>query len=365
MHTIKLFSILFIAFLITSCNNDDEPCMDGDPGCGPNLPNQSQQDVIVVNEGNFGQANGSLSYINREAKSVINDVVSISNGGITTGDVVQSVYHDNLYNRIFVVSNNESRILVLDDSSFVQTAVIETGLSLPRYILTIDDMIYVTNWNSDFTNSFVAKYNRSDLSFRDNNTGTDPGTEQIYTTDGNNIYVSNNFTNKVQVFEHGRSSPLKTIPVGFAPNGMASVYGGSINVICTDTFGGSNGWIYEIDNESLTVTDSVPLGIKPNGQLYSDGSQLYFSSGTSIYGFDPRSDFDKDSNEIVNLDNKVSSIYGFSLDQGYGDIELNFWVADPKGFTQNGEIHLVNTSSQILQSYEVGIAPNGFLFLGF
>ncbi len=360
MHSIiKILISFFILSAFISCN-DDEPCMDGDPGCGPNLPIISPQDVIVVNEGNFGQANGSLSYINRSGKSVVNDIVGESNGGIITGDVIQSVYHDDLYNRLLVVSNNDSRILILDDSSFVQTAVIETGLSLPRNILILDDRIYVTNWNSDFTNAFIAKYNRSDLSFRDNNTKTDPGTEQIYTEDGIKIFVSNSFTNTVQVFGHGS---FETIKVGHSPSGMTSVYGGSINVICTDTFGGTNGWIYEIDNESLTVTDSVPLGIKPNGQLFSDGTQVYFSSGSSIYAFDPRSEFKANANQIVNLENQVSSIYGFNFDRGFS-ID-HFWIADTRGFTQNGQVHLVNKESEILKTYEVGIGPNGFLFPGF
>ncbi len=356
MKKANIFFLAVLSLLLLYCN-DNEPCSDGDPDCPFPVELAGPRDFIVVNEGNFGQANGSLSLVNRGSKSVTNDIVGLSNGGITTGDVVQSVYHDDLYNRIFVVSNNESRILVLDDTSFIQTAVIEEGLSLPRNVIALGDWIYVTNWNSDFTDSFVSKYKRNDLSFWDNNTKTDPGTEQIFSYDGRKIFVSNSFSNTVQVFGDGQ---FKTINVGYSPIGMTSVYGAYINVICTDTFGGTNGWIYEIDNESLTVTDSVSLGLKPNGQLISDGSKVYFSSGQSIYGFDPRSEFSTSEHRIVNLSGKVSSIYGFSLDPGTSD--PNIWVADSKGFNQNGEVHLVDRNSEILESYEVGIGPNGFHF---
>jgi hypothetical protein len=358
MREIKILFISLLTIVFSSCN-DDDPCGDDVDCLGIS---SSPQDFIVVNEGNFGQANGTLSLINRETKSVRNDVVGNTNNGIATGDVVQSVYHDWVAGLIYVISNNESRILILNDSSFQQVGVIESDISLPRYMLIIDDKIYITNWNSDFTNAFVAVFDKTDLSFI-RKIAMNPGAEQIYTLDTRKIFVSNNFTNTVQVFEYNGTSVTKTIKVGHTPNGITNVYNGFINVICQDTFGGNQGWVYEIDITSLTVSDSIPLNLKPGGQLLSDGSRVFFNSGKNIFAFDPRSEFDQSNNRILSFDAEVSSIYAFAIEPNSNTERI--WIADPEGFTQNGMVHLVDitSSDKFVDSYEVGIGPNSFLFL--
>ena len=97
----------------------------------------------MINEGNFQDADGSISFINPDDGSVKQDLFGSVNNGLALGDVVQSMTIDDDF--AYVVVNNSNKIEVVNANTFVSEHTIQ-GLSLPRYFTTLNGKGYVTEW---------------------------------------------------------------------------------------------------------------------------------------------------------------------------------------------------------------------------
>ena len=127
-------SLLISVLLLTlaACKKD-EPTPKGEFSTG----------VLVVNEGNFGNSDGSLSFYNTTTRVVQQNIFGLKNKGLALGDVVQSVRVES--NLAFIVVNNSNKMVVTDANTMVSQYTI-TGLSLPRYFTTLNGKGYLTEW---------------------------------------------------------------------------------------------------------------------------------------------------------------------------------------------------------------------------
>src|SRR5690242_11907649 len=85
------------SLFFSSCSKDDDNPSDRTFGSG----------IYVTNEGNYGKANGDVSFINKESKAVEKTVFQTINGR-TPGDVIQSMNFHN--GKAYLIANNSSRI---------------------------------------------------------------------------------------------------------------------------------------------------------------------------------------------------------------------------------------------------------------
>ena len=99
--------------------------------------------VIIVNEGNFTESNGSIGFYNESSSEVIQDIFNNANG-VSPGGIIQSVYFYN--DMAFIIDQLGSRIEVVEAETFKSIAVIDAGLSTPRYMVVSDGKGYVSNW---------------------------------------------------------------------------------------------------------------------------------------------------------------------------------------------------------------------------
>jgi hypothetical protein len=96
--------------------------------------------IIITNEGNFRDNNGSVSYIPLTEDTVINNVFEIVNGR-PLGDVVMSFA--SWKNKGFNVANNSGKVEVVDMNTFQSAGVIE--VSYPRHIIfPMTVKVYIT-----------------------------------------------------------------------------------------------------------------------------------------------------------------------------------------------------------------------------
>src|SRR5689334_14185546 len=136
MKNLRLYLlILLTAFSVTfsACDDDSESSEKFDDG------------IFVVNEGNFQDADGTISHINADNGKVTQDIFGAVNNGLALGDVVQSMVIDD--DLAYVVVNNSNKIEVADAESFKSSYTI-TDLALPRYFTTLNGKGYVTEWVS-------------------------------------------------------------------------------------------------------------------------------------------------------------------------------------------------------------------------
>ncbi len=88
--------------------------------------------VFVVNEGNFGSGDGTISYYNTSANTTELDVFGLKNSSKALGDVVQSMTVDG--DKGYVVVNGDGKLFTVNANT-MELINTMTGLSLPRYFL--------------------------------------------------------------------------------------------------------------------------------------------------------------------------------------------------------------------------------------
>lgn len=345
------YILVFCSLSFVSCNSDDN----GD-SVNPDQNNKSNS-VLIINEGGFGNSNGTITEINLENEQIEHDVIGKANNGISSGDVIQSVYRYD--GKLYLVSNGDNKIRIFNESDYVQTGVIESNLASPRYMLIHNSKIYVTNWNSDFntgiTESFVSVFDLNTLEFI-KKIDTDDGTEKIH-FDNERFWVTNYLSNTVEIFKEESTSIESSIEVFQGPNGIVEM-DEEIVVLCQGSFGGNSGFLYQFDKSTLSKTDSFAINSGLNGHLIKGpDDKFYYSANLRIFASSFESGIDLSADELSISSTEITFLYGMGV-QSNG----NIWIADAGDFSTAGKVHQFDSNGELLKSYSSGIAPNGFLF---
>jgi hypothetical protein len=123
--------LLAVLALVTvvSCRRDDHfgEVLPGDPEY------RYGHGVFIINEGNFGSGNGSVSFFYPDSMSVVNDIFYTANRR-PLGDVPLSM--NIVAGEGWIVVNNSGRVEVVDLSDFTSKATVG-GLTSPRFLLPV------------------------------------------------------------------------------------------------------------------------------------------------------------------------------------------------------------------------------------
>jgi YVTN family beta-propeller protein len=350
MKTVRFYLLgLLVAASLTFSS-----CSDGD-----NKPKgKFETGVFVVNEGNFSDANGTVSYIDPTTKEVTNDLFGNINSGKALGDVVQSMTVDGEF--AYIVVNNSKKIEVVNANTFEASYTL-TELKLPRYFVTLNGKGYITEWVSFTDPGRVSVVDLQSHTITGSIT-TDYGAENIIATNGK-LYVSNNFTNTVSVVDPGSAQVVKTLEVGNSPGGFVIDAQNKLWVICGGGHDSNynplnDGKLVQIDPVSNMITKSVPLSVNVTAKLVINKSrdQLFYYKGKSVYRVATSATAAPSS--ALFTESAASSFYGIGLDSKT-DI---LYMADAKGFVSNGTVFTYTTEGVPQETFTVGLAPNGFVF---
>lgn len=326
------------ALLFTSCSNDDDTTID--------IPSGAYIDgVFILNEGNFGTPNASVSFLSNDLVTFQNAIFSTMNPTETLGDVAQSMsfYND----KAFIVVNNSNEVRVVDRYSFKNVATITTNLENPRYSVVYNGFLYVTNAISEA----VTVYNASTYAYvRTIEVGKT--SERIVESNGK-LYVMNGgygSGNEVSVIDLGTNKVSKVITVEEGINSIEAS-NGSVYVLCgndtrTKLFKINAATDVATSFETTTLTNSINMDI--------DGSKIYYTSGTGIYVMDLTATTFTDTPLFNVTANSWSTLYGFAA------IDGKIYTADAAGFINDGKVVVYSATGEALKTVEVGMGPNGF-----
>ena len=107
MKKLKFYALILVTVIsvsFSSCDDDD------------NQPKgKFEEGVFVVNEGNFQDANGTISHISPDG-TVTQDLFGTVNNGLALGDVVQSMSIDGEF--AYIVVNNSNKMEVVNANTF-------------------------------------------------------------------------------------------------------------------------------------------------------------------------------------------------------------------------------------------------------
>lgn len=350
MKQMKWFTLLCAGlFLFSGCSEDENENPVSSFGAG----------ALIVNEGNFGQSDGSLSFYHTRSDSVTEDVIKKQNGGENLGATLISAYeHDGL---IYLISNSPDKIEIVsvDDFTFEGAPLAGPDFVAPRYMTVTNGKAYVTcwgDWDENFTlpDSYVAVIDLSQRTVIEKIRVQD-GAEGIFAV-GDKVFVANSYTNWVTVIDSDTDEKMDSLQTAYdAPNDFVLDKNKKLWVVCKGPWGGEGGLV-RINSDGMEADfEAVTTGLSPIGKIAinGEGDRIYFLTGAGVHSHPVNS-------EDLDLDPLISGGDFYAI--GYHPGENALYVADPKGFQTAGRVERYNPDGTMINGFDAAVGPSSFLF---
>lgn len=311
---------------------------------------QNAETIIVLNEGAFGQGNGSVSTVSLDGQTTTNSLFQSANG-LPLGDIVQ--WGGQFENQFYIVVNNGHRIVKANSSTFeqIQTLSYENQES-PREIA--------------FTNTgkaFVSKMNTASVGVIDPEKMTeiknilvgqlpdkmffDQAEQQLYVSNwGSSFFGTPDST--VFVIDTRSESVVDTLVVGASPRDLFIDNQRRLWVIVAE-FGGTNAVrLFDLETKEQLKEWTFDTSVGDDFGYDTQNGWVYFVSGG----------LRRINTETLSLDKEFlieGSWYSMQFLQSGSDVFLA--LGDAKDFTQAGSLSVYETDGSLRFSTDVGIAP--------
>ena len=317
------------------------------------VPVPSSRGVYVVDQGNFGRGNASLSYYDLATFRVYNDVFSAVNGK-DLGDVAQSMTLRG--GTGYVVVNNSAKIEVIDIATNVNTGTIATGPgSSPGVMAFVNDSVALVT--DLYANALIVVNVRAKRVTGRVPVGANPAGIAVA---GGKAYVANSgfgSGNTVSVVSLQGLAATGTITVADNPNGVEVTPSGAVYVVCTGAYNFTDpskdtpARIVVIDPARDAVVDSIYIG----------GHAMDIGIGTDGIGYVPG------TAAVFRIDTRVDRVTGTFRDGSYYAVGVepssgDVYLADAGNFVGPGTIYIFAPNGQMRTSFAVGIIPGAFAF---
>ncbi len=344
MKNFKLSYLYVLALLVVAgaCKKDEEVPR-GEYAVG----------VVVVNEGNFGDADGTFGFFNPATSTTTQDIYQKVNAETVSG-TFQSMftYEDKSY----LLDQSGNKIVVVEAETFKYIATINEGLNVPRYMTVANGKGYVSNWgpydaNYNTPNSFIAIIDLSSFEVIKSLNSAN-GVEGMITIDNKVYAAASGFgANTVQVIDTETDEFVDGIEVANGPRLFAEDGNGRLWVLCA-------GNLVKIDiiNERILSSFEIASGARSIA-VNGDGSNIYYlcapwGAPAQVFKIDNAATF-APQEPLISGDN----FYGL----GVNPEDETIYVGKSNG-ADNGTIIRYNADGTELDNFASGRFPNGFEF---
>jgi len=346
---VMVFGLIFFV----QCNDDPEPVKES----------FFKNGVFIVNEGNFSDSDGSLSYYDFDSASVGNNVFETVNARPLAA-IFQSMAFYN--NRGYIIDSN-GRIEIVNEKDMTSFGTIASGLSLPRYFAGNSNYGYVSDWgpyDDNWANpdSKIHVLDLNNMEIKESLiTPSRPEDIMVY---NDLLYVANSAANLITVYNPVDNILVDSIEVNNGPIQFVLDKNQDLWVISNGAYI-SGGTLQQVDLAKAEVIKTVDLsGISPNGRLAINGAgDLLFFMG-EIWSLDYTYTNTKVYKATINLPGQYTEIisernlYGLGIDPQNDEV----YVADAVAFQGNGKVYTFDFSGEKINEYSVGRGPRDFVF---
>lgn len=307
--------------------------------------------VIVLNEGNFFSANGSLDVFDITQDQVSNNVYPAN------ATVQRAIFHDD---QVYVVTNAPDRLDILN-SDLESEGTIDQGFDNPIDFAAVGTTGFVSNWgdiNTAFTenpDSYIAIVDLESLEVTDSVLLTQRPQNLLAYNDM--VYIALEGGSAVSVLNPGDLS-LTDITVASGPSELVLDGTGNIWSLCT------SGALVEINTGDMTAGAAID-GLTTSGfgeKMAIDGSGniIYFLGGTndSFTGLTTVYKVDLNTQQVDPLIEGGFALYGIGVNPESNEI----YVGDSNAFQSTGTGFRYDATGSKLGEFATGIGPRGFLF---
>jgi hypothetical protein len=317
------------------------------------VPLPSARGVYIVNQGNFGRGNASLSYYDLNSFTVSGDVFRAVNGK-NLGDIAQgmSIRGSSGY----IVVNNSRKIEIIDLATNLNTGTISTGSASSPYQMAFanDTLALVTDLYADMVLVVNVALRRitGTVAVGANPTG-------IAIAQGKAYVANSGFGSgkTVSVISLASLSVVSTIAVDDNPNGVEVTASGTVYVVCTGSYDFSDptqdtpARIAVIDPAADAVVDSILIGGHAMDIAVGSDGTGYIATTSEVLRVDTRTN--RVTGEFL-----AGSYYAVGVESSSGDV----YLADAKDFVQPGMVSVFSSSGQFRIQFSAGIIPGAFAF---
>lgn len=321
--------VLAVFIVIFSCCKREKPLVDA---VNVDLENQ----ILVLNEGNFNAGNASIDLYNRLQNTVQSNVFETNNQR-PLGDILQSAKIIN--GQLWLVLNNSGKIEVVDTSNFKSVLVI-SGLRSPRYIYEFNGKAYVSDLYAEkITVIDVASYTI------EGSIAESGWVEQIEGM-GNILYFINLDSNYVKQYDITSKSFAK-VDILAKPFDLVKTNQG----IFAAYFANDSLILYNLTSNTKVIYPQV-LSNVPSKMVYSESTSTWFL---------------KQGNDIMKLttSNQLQKMYSLTSGSLYAMdiIGSDIYLSNAKDYVQKSELIVINLEGVEMAKRTVGRISNGFLQL--
>lgn len=325
---------------------------------------EEKKGVYILNEGTFTYANSSLSYYDKEADTVGNNLFFKTNGS-PIGDVGQSLA---LYNgSLYIVVNGSKYIYKVDAETLKFQAKLE-GFTSPRNIFSVGDgTAYVSDLQRDGL-WLIDLEKMEHIQFIETGNSTEAMVrvgDELFVSNWSNYYVPNSSNKSVQVIDMKTNTLVETIDVPQEPNAMVVDKNDDIWVLCSGGYnpGEQDPALVRIDPDTYQCDDpfrfeagtDYPDGLAIDGA----GENLYYLNGgyNELNVYKMSIDAAQTPDEpFIAAEGRV--FYNVAVDPENGDV----YVTNAKNYVQNGDVERFSKDGELLSKFTVGVVPCYMLF---
>lgn len=350
VNTYRLLAVVAVILCWTSCSKEEV----GPQGGDDNTAADNYQGVLILNEGNFGSNNASLSFYNRLNGQVNHGQYQAQNDKVL-GDVLQSMtIHDG---KGFLVVNNSARIEVVNMEDLKHQLTIE-GFRSPRYFQPANgNQAYVTNFVLGAESNLINIIDLSSLEHKGQIEVTGWCEEMVF-VDGH-TFVANTGDNKILKIGPKSNQIVDELNTAIQPISLVTDQNDKLWALCTGGFNEGFPRLYQIDPFNLEIMaqwqfeslDDFPSDLVIDGS----GATLYYQNGGQVFRMKIS---DQELPKTAWLDPGFQYLYALGVDPESG----NIYLSDAYDFQRNGKVAVYDPDGNEINSFASGEGPGGFVF---
>lgn len=332
--------------------------------------------VIVINEGNFFDNNGSLDQMPFSGTGIVNDIFQKENVRSIAGNI--SGYTEVNKKGIILVDNStagKDAIEIVNAGTFKSIMTIAgTEIENPRAVLKVgENKAYVSCWG--VTGNFPDTYKNpgyvavidllNNKVMKKITVQKGPETMQLI---GNYVFVGNTFSNeqKITAIDITKDEAASITTLDFNPEMIGVDANSKLWVMAGDQF-----YKLGVSLDKLTTEAKLPITTTKKDRnpykatMSADKKSIFYK-----YSFFDENDDYKEKGEIYNFninDAKVTTdkVFikksfggGFGVDPGNG----NIYAGLIPSYKQAGYVFRYKADGTLIDSTKAGIAPSRFFF---
>ncbi|GAB2688468.1 hypothetical protein GCM10027037_08740 [Mucilaginibacter koreensis] len=319
--------------------------------------------LYVLNQGNFGSSNSTLTYYNYGTQTLTADFFAPVNGRVLggVGNDVQ-IYGSKMY----VVMNTSNTLEVLNPQtgkSIKQIYFTSTGTATgqgrqPRYVVFNKNKAFISSYDGTVAVLDTASLNIDKFI----NVGRNPehmavANNKLYVANSGGLsYATGNYDNTVSVIDLNSLTETKKITVVINPNGLVADKNGNIYVQSTGNYGSVPNSLTIIDYNTDQVKSSAAFD---GGSLFVQGDNLYCITGDKKIKMINTKTQAVAHNNFITDGTVISTPYFVSVDGVTGEV----FVTDAKDYASNGSITAFDKNGKKEYTLTTGISPGSVAFL--